>query len=188
VAAATVADKEMTTMRGRPMLTSGTGTIVAGLLLAGLFIGPPGPALADLNKLSDPGVQKDPQYAQGEMAVKRGDYKEAIRLLEMVVARDGQNADAYNLLAYSVRRSGDAARAIPLYEKALAIDPKHRGAHEYIGEAYLILGDLPKAKEHLAALDKLCLLPCEEYTDLKKAVQQYEASQGQVKPTSKVTP
>ena len=72
--------------------------------------------------------------------------------------------------------------------RRLTIDPKHRGAHEYIGEAYLILGDLPKAKEHLAALDKLCFLPCEEYTDLKKAVQRYEASQGRIKPTSKATP
>jgi Tfp pilus assembly protein PilF len=178
----------MTAMRGRLMRVSGTGTIVAGLLLAGLFIGAPGLALADMTKRSDPGAQQDPQYVQGEKAVARGDYAEATRLLEMVVARDQRNADAYNLLAYSIRRSGDPARAIPLYEKALAIDPKHRGAHEYIGEAYLMLGDLPKAKEHLAVLDKLCVLPCEEYTDLKKAVQQYEASQGRIKPTSKVTP
>ena len=175
-------------MRERLMRASGTGTIVAGLLLTGLFIGAPGMALADMTRRSDPGVPQDPQYAQGQKAVERGDYAEAIRLLEMVVARDQRNADAYNLLAYSIRRSGDAARAIPLYEKALAIDPKHRGAHEYIGEAYLMLGDLPKAKEHLAVLDKLCFLPCEEYTDLKKAVQQYEASQGRIKPTSKVTP
>ena len=175
-------------MRGRLMRRSGTGPIVVGLLLAGLFAAWPGPSLADFNKRSDPGDQKDPQYAEGEKAVKRGDYAAAIRLLEAVVARDERNADAYNLLAYSIRRSGDAARAIPLYQKALLIDPKHRGAHEYIGEAYLILGDLPKAKEHLTALDKLCLLPCEEYTDLKKAVQQYEASQGRIKPTSQATP
>ena len=175
-------------MRDRRIGESVTGTIVAGLLLVGLVIGPPSLALADFNKRSDPGAQTDPQYAEGEKAVKRGDYATAIRLLEAVVARDERSADAYNLLAYSIRRSGDAARAIPLYEKALAIDPKHRGAHEYIGEAYLILGDLPRAKEHLAALDKLCFLPCEEYTDLKKAVQQYEASQGRIKPASKATP
>jgi len=174
-------------MRER-LTVSGRGTIVAGLLLAALFVGWPDATRADFNKRSDPGEQKDPQYAEGERAVKRGDYAAAIRLLEAVVARDERNADAYNLLAYSIRRSGDAARAIPLYQKALAIDPKHRGAHEYIGEAYLILGDLPRAKEHLAALDKLCFLPCEEYTDLKKAVQQFESSQGRIKPTSKATP
>lgn len=175
-------------MRGTLVRGSGAGTILAGLFLVGLFVGAPGLARADFNKQSDPGVQKDPEYAEGERAVKRGDYAEAIRLFELVVARDDRNADAFNLLAYSIRRSGDAARAIPLYQKALAIDPKHRGAHEYIGEAYLVLGDLPRAKEHLAALDKLCFLPCEEYTDLKKAVQAYEASGGRIKPTSKATP
>ena len=130
----------------------------------------------------------DPAYNEGLSAVKRGDYPAAIRLFEQVVARDGKNADAYNLLAYSIRKNGDAEKAIPIYQKALSIDPKHRGAHEYIGEAYLVLGDLPKAKEHLAVLDKLCFMPCEEYTDLKKAVQAYESSGGKLKPTSKATP
>jgi len=72
------------------------------------------------------------------------------------------------------RLNGDPAKSIPLYEKALAIDPKHLGAHEYIGEAYLVLNDLPKAKEHLARLDRLCALSCEQYRDLKKAIQAYE--------------
>jgi len=175
-------------MRHTMMGRSGSAPIMAGLMLTTLFLGPPGPAFADMSRTPAPATQKDPQFTQGEEAVKRGNYAEAIRLLEEVVARDERNADAYNLLAYSIRKSGDPARAIPLYEKALAIDPKHRGAHEYIGEAYLMLGDLPKAKEHLAALDKLCFLFCEEYSDLKKAVQQYETSQGRIKPTSKADP
>ncbi|MDI1272273.1 hypothetical protein [Polaromonas sp.] len=61
------------------------------------------------------------------------------------------------------------------YGEALRLNPKHRGAHEYVGEAYLMVGDLAKAKQHLAALDKLCFMPCEEYTDLKKAIAAYEA-------------
>jgi hypothetical protein len=60
------------------------------------------------------------------------------------------------------------------YNEALRIDPKHRGAHEYIGEAYLMVGNVAKAKEHLGALDKLCFFPCAEYTDLKKAIAEYE--------------
>ena len=58
----------------------------------------------------------------------------------------------------------------------LEIDPKHRGAHEYIGEAYLMVKNLARAEEHLAALDRICLLPCEEYTDLKAKVAAYKAS------------
>ena len=92
------------------------------------------------------------------------------------------NADAYNWLAYAIRKNGDPAKSIAVYERALALDPKHRGAHEYIGEAYLALDNLPKAKEHLARLDRLCFFSCEQYRDLKKAVEAYEKSAGKVKP------
>jgi tetratricopeptide (TPR) repeat protein len=121
---------------------------------------------------------EDPEYAAGVKAIKADDFPTAITKLKAVVAREPSNADAHNWLAYATRRNGDPAASIPIYQKALAIDPKHRGAHEYIGEAYLALGDLPKAKEHLAKLDALCFLPCSQYRDLKKAVQAFEASGG----------
>ena len=111
------------------------------------------------------------------------DYTAAIPLLEAVIKRDAGNANAYNWLGYATRKSGNAAASIPIYQKALAIDPKHKGAHEYIGEAYLMLGDLPKAKEHLARLNSLCFFSCEEYRDLKKAVEQYEKSGGKTSGT-----
>jgi tetratricopeptide (TPR) repeat protein len=120
------------------------------------------------------GQTEDPDYTAGVKAIKANKFADAIPLLQRVVDRDAKNADAYNWLAYATRRNGDATAALPLYEKALAIDPKHRGAHEYIGEAYLILGNLPKAKEHLARLDSLCMLGCSQYRDLKKAVEEYE--------------
>jgi tetratricopeptide (TPR) repeat protein len=117
---------------------------------------------------------EDPDYTAAVQAIKADRYAEAIPMLERVVGRDPRNADAFNWMGYATRRKGDPAASIPIYQKALAIDPKHRGAHEYIGEAYLMLGDVTKAKEHLARLDKLCFLPCEQYRDLKRAVEQYE--------------
>jgi tetratricopeptide (TPR) repeat protein len=117
-------------------------------------------------------------------AIKAGKYAEAITLLDGVVARDGTNADAYNWLAYATRKNGDPAKAIPIYEKALTLDSKHRGAHEYIGEAYLMLGDLVKAKEHLATLNSLCTFSCSEYRDLKKSIEVYEKNGGKSKPAA----
>ena len=117
---------------------------------------------------------EDPEYSAGVKAIEAKQYAQAIPLLESAVKRSPNDADAWNWLAYATRLNGDPAKAIPLYEKALAIDPKHLGAHEYIGEAYLALNDLPKAKEHLARLDRLCILSCEQYRDLKKAIQTYE--------------
>jgi tetratricopeptide (TPR) repeat protein len=128
----------------------------------------------DDRAISPRGRAEDPDYTAGVKAIRANRFAEAIPLLQRVVDRDAKNADAYNWLAYATRRNGDATAALPLYEKALAINPKHRGAHEYMGEAYLILGNLPKAKEHLARLDSLCMLGCSEYRDLKKAVEEYE--------------
>ena len=126
------------------------------------------------DRASAPARADDPDYTAAVKAIKADKFVAAIPLLEGVVKRDATNADAYNWLAYATRKNGDPAASIPIYEKALAIDPKHRGAHEYMGEAYLMLGNLPKAKEHLARLDKLCFFSCEEYRDLKKAVERYE--------------
>ena len=115
-----------------------------------------------------PPSRRIPDYTAGVAAIKANQYARAIPLLEKgATARQPKNADAFNWLAYAVRKNGDPAASIPIYEKALALDPKHRGAHEGIGEAYLALNDLPKAKQHLQRLDKLCFLPCEEYSDLE---------------------
>ena len=124
------------------------------------------------------GKATDSDYTAGVAAIKAEEYAKAIPLFERSIARDGKNADAYNWLAYATRKNGDPKASIPIYEKALAIDPNHRGAHEYIGEAYLMVGDLPSAKRHLATLDSLCLFPCSEYRDLKKAVESYEKKAG----------
>ena len=158
--------------------------LALALLTAGMLVAMLGEAAADPPRASVPEVKEDPKYVEGVQAVKRRDYPAAIRCFEDVVARDDRNANAYNWLGYSIRQSGDATRAIPVYEKALAIDPKHKGAHEYIGEAYLALDNPGKAKEYLARLDKLCFFSCSEYRDLKKAVEQYEASGGKIKPSA----
>jgi tetratricopeptide (TPR) repeat protein len=172
------------------MLTPHHCSALLGILLLTLLtIVLPGPAGADgggggQGAVATPGRPEDPQYTAAVQAIKTNEYAKAIPLLEGVVSRDDKNADAYNWLAYATRKTGKAAASLPLYQKALAIDPKHRGAHEYIGEAYLILDNLPKAKEHLATLSSLCLITCGEYRDLKRAVDAYEKSGGKSKPTA----
>ena len=120
-------------------------------------------------------VDRDLGDARTRIAAK--DWQGARDVLQKAVARDPGNADYHNLLAYSIRHTASPNMDLVFkhYGEALRIDPKHRGAHEYVGEAYLMVGNLAKAREHLAALDKLCFFSCEEYRDLKKAIQQYEA-------------
>jgi uncharacterized protein HemY len=90
---------------------------------------------------------------------------------------DSGNADWNNLMGYSLRKgkTPDLAGAERFYNAALRLNPQHRGALEYSGELYLMLGDLPKAEARLAALEKACRFGCEELTDLKEAVAQFKA-------------
>ena len=57
------------------------------------------------------------------------------------------------------------------YDKALAMDPSHKGALEYQGELFVTLGQIDKAKANLARLNRICLFGCEEYDDLKAAIE-----------------
>ena len=120
----------------------------------------------------------DPALQAARAAIERKDWAGAQSGLKQALAANPNQADYHNLYAYSLRKgpNPDMAMVFSHYTEALRIDPKHRAAHEYSGEAYLVVGDLPKAKQHLAALDRLCTFGCEEYTDLKKAVAQYEST------------
>ena len=112
--------------------------------------------------------------ARAQIAAKQ--WRGAIDELKRI--NDAGSADWNNLMGYSLRKAKtpDHEGAEKYYNEALRIDPRHRGALEYSGELYLIKGDLAKAEERLQALDKACRLPCEEYTDLKKAVQAYKSN------------
>ena len=120
----------------------------------------------------------DPVLVAAKAAIAKKDWAGAQAELERALAANPNNADYHNLYAYSMRKgpNPDMNFVFRQYEEALRIDARHLGAHEYIGEAYLQVNNLAKAKEHLAALDKICIFSCEEYRDLKKAVAAYESS------------
>jgi tetratricopeptide (TPR) repeat protein len=119
---------------------------------------------------------QDPALEQARAAIAHKDWAAAQSVLKDAVARDTQNADYNNLYAYSIRKGAnpDMSLVFKHYNQALSIDPKHRGAHEYIGEAYLMAGNVAKAKEHLAQLDKICFFGCSEFTELKTAIADFE--------------
>lgn len=145
------------------------------LLAVAVVLVAAGPGFA-ADEPSRPAPAQDPELIAARSRLEARDWGGAATLLHRVVVRDPRNADAHNLLAYSIRKgdSPDMALVFKHYTEALRLDPRHRGAHEYIGEAYLMVGDLPRARQHLAALDKLCFFPCSEYRDLKRAIEEYE--------------
>jgi Tfp pilus assembly protein PilF len=125
-------------------------------------------AQADANLSSPPVNNAD--FDIGAEALKSRDWDRAAYHLEIAARAEPTNADAQNLLAYAYRNQKKLDLAFKHYREALRLDPKHRGAHEYIGEAYLMRGDKAKAQEHLVALERLCGKGCEEYQELARAI------------------
>ena len=123
-----------------------------------------------------PSMPRDPVLEKVSAATMQQDWGGAQSLLKEALSRDPGNADYHNLYAYTIRKgpNPDMDLVFKHYNEALRIDPRHRGAHEYIGEAYLMVGNVAKAKEHLSALDKICFFGCSEYNDLKKAIAEAE--------------
>jgi tetratricopeptide (TPR) repeat protein len=148
-------------------------------LALAVLLGLAGPAMAMGS--SDSGSQArtppkpaDPNYAAGKAAIDAGNWAAAVEALKRAVAADAANAEAFNYLGYAHRKLGKYDDAFANYQRALALNPEHKGAHEYIGEAYLETGNLAKAEEHLKALDKICLFSCKEYTELKARVAEFK--------------
>ncbi|MDH3634840.1 MAG: tetratricopeptide repeat protein [Gammaproteobacteria bacterium] len=105
--------------------------------------------------------------------IKAEEYQQAISELDKALVDTPDSADLLNLLAYSNRKLGNFDTALDYYLKALKIEPDHRGANEYLGELYLQLGQPEKAEERLAVLDKECFFGCDEYDELKEAIEEY---------------
>jgi Flp pilus assembly protein TadD len=147
---------------------------LAGVLLAGA-VAFAVPAAAMMS--TDPApAAKSRNYTEGERLVKAKEYAKAIPVLERALNDDVRDPDANNLLGYSYRKLGNTQSALAYYQRALQLNPNHKGANEYLGQLYVEMKDLPKAEERLAKLATLCPpATCEEYRDLKQAIDQAKA-------------
>lgn len=116
------------------------------------------------------------EYEAALEAIEAKNYQGAIAELDKANAKYPGNADILNYLGYCNRKLGENDEAMDYYQQALAIDPGHRGVHEYLGELYLQISDLPKAETELTALASLCPSGCEEHDDLKAAIDAHKAS------------
>jgi len=115
-------------------------------------------------------------YQNAYYEVKSGNFQVAIKYLKQAAKSSTNNADIYNLMGYSYRKLDLLEEAFFYFHKALKLDPRHQGANEYIGELYLQTNNLKKAEEHLEVLDDVCLFGCDEYDDLKDAIEKYKKS------------
>ena len=129
---------------------------------------------ADTTPVSVPTVNERLTLARASIQAK--EWSKALGELNAAARAEPRNADVHNLLGYSYRKQAtpNLGKAFEHYNTALKLDPKHRGANEYIGEAYLMVKKPDKAREHLAALKSICGTECEEYRNLDKAIAAYK--------------
>lgn len=125
---------------------------------------------ADMNPPEDSKAATADPLATPRRLIAAKDWPGALTALR--AQPQAGNADWHNLLGYTLRKHKppQLAEAEAAYLQALQIDPAHRGANEYLGELHVMKGDLPKARERLAVLDKLCPSGCVEREDLQRAI------------------
>lgn len=148
------------------LLLAGVATFGAGTL----FAADSGPAVSQPNAAERLNLARE--------AIKNKDWRKSVAELNLALREEPRNADAHNLLAFSYRKlaTPNLPKAFEHYKTALSLDPKHKGAHEYIGEAYLMDKRPAEAEKHLAELEKICgNKTCEEYADLFKAIADYKS-------------
>src|SRR5688572_19974802 len=151
-------------------------TAIAVYLLFALSVITP-VAVAEPYEDAPDAAARDPDYAAGKAAMGKKNWAEAVKRFHQAALRDPASADLHNYLGFSYRNLKQMDLAFKHYKRSIELNPRHRGAHEYIGEAYLMLNDPANAEKHLAMLRSICLLQCEELADLEKAVTAYRARQ-----------
>ncbi len=127
---------------------------------------------------SGSGENKSGTLVTIEKKIEAGKYEDALADLEIHIEKNRTSADAFNWLGYANRKLGRLEQAQKAYARALFLDPDHKGAHEYAGELRLMMGDLEGAERHLAELDRICLLGCEEYDELKAEIVSWKKAHG----------
>ena len=133
--------------------------------------GSPAAAPAPQSLLFGPQTEPRAAYLDAVALINSGRFEEAITGLKALGASIGPNADVMNYLGYSSRKLGRFNEALGYYEQALSLDPAHRGAHEYLGELFVELRQMDKARGQLAALDRLCPYGCTEREMLAERIE-----------------
>jgi tetratricopeptide (TPR) repeat protein len=130
----------------------------------------------------------DADYAAGVKAREGKDWRGSIEALKRVVERRPWHDNAHALLGNSYRRIGEYELALAHYHRAIELNPRHRQALEYLGQAYLQMHWPEKAEETLGKLREVCRTValtfsdgdftdgCDEYRLLRTAMETYAAT------------
>jgi tetratricopeptide (TPR) repeat protein len=120
----------------------------------------PAPVLADW-------TEGDAAYLDAVAHINLADYDTALARLDRAALAFGPHPDVLTYIGFANRKSGRYEAALASYAAALAINPDHVGANEYLGEYHVERGDLDAARLQLARVEAVCAFGCPEAEELR---------------------
>jgi len=100
--------------------------------------------------------------------INLGEYQLALNSLRISAQTFGPHPDILTYQGFASRNLGEYQLALHYYQLALAVEPNHRGANEYLGEYFVEIGDMNSANEQLLILKRICDFGCEEAEELQR--------------------
>ncbi|WP_295556077.1 tetratricopeptide repeat protein [uncultured Hyphomicrobium sp.] len=119
-------------------------------------------------KMSD-----EERFYAGYWLAKNGQYEQALGYLTLAQTKDER---VLTYIGFATRKLGRVDEALPLYSRALAINPNYVVARAYLGEAFLTKGEPGRARAELDEIAQRCGASCPAYVDLKSHIADYEAA------------
>lgn len=128
------------------------------------------------SKSKDSKLQQDEIYSLGYWQAKRGEYAAALATLRS--APDAADPRIETMIGFSLRKLGRVEDGMVYYQRVLGAHPERTTTRQYLGEAFLQIGQPEKAKEQLAEIAKRCGVACEDYQLLADEIAKFENSSG----------
>src|SRR5262245_912493 len=126
------------------------------------------------NQKKGSSLDQDQIYSLGYWQARNGHYDAALATLQS--ARDQDDPRIQTMVGFTLRKLGRVDEAFGYYFKAIATRPEATTTRQYLGEAYLQIGDPVRAREQLAEIAKRCGTTCEDYALLADEIAKYEGS------------
>jgi tetratricopeptide (TPR) repeat protein len=136
----------------------------------------PKPKTKTKPKPKDSSLNQDQIYSLGYWQAKGGQYATALATLRS--AANQTDPRIQTMIGFSLRKLGRVDEAMDQYLKVLALYPDRTNTRQYLGEAFLQIGELGRAKEQLAEIAKRCGVACEDYQLLADEIAHFEPTAG----------
>jgi tetratricopeptide (TPR) repeat protein len=126
---------------------------------------------------------EDP-YRTAVRLIHHEKYAEAIPYIDQAAVDKPTSANVLSYAGYAHGKVGQYGMSLDYLQKALAYDPDHKAAHQYLGEDYLAMHNVTAANAQLAELARICPGSCDEKDALTKAIADYQSKTASAEPAS----